>query len=253
LDVTLVLMSFAVGLLIGLTSMGGAALMAPFLILAVGVRPSVAVQTDLVYGAITKIMAAGVHWSQHTVDSAIALRMAAGSIPGGLLGSVLVYTMPRFGVDVELYTKRAVGVALVLVALVLLVRLFGCVYRIRPGRRLDWLQGGGTVTWGALVGFCVGLTSVGSGSLIAPFLLLVFPLSAAKVVGTDVFHAAILVGVTGLTHAIAAPVDWPMVSNLLLGAIPGAIIGSHLVPRIPAKILRGGMAVVLLATGVKMV
>jgi hypothetical protein len=252
-DIGLLLMSFGVGLLIGLTSMGGAALMAPFLILVLGVKPTVAVQTDLIYGAVTKVVAAGVHWGQNTVDVKVALRMAIGSVPGGLLGSATIYLLPSFGFDAEQYTKRAIGMALVVVAFVLLWRLFKGGQTLKPGPHIHWLQHSGTIIWGALVGFVVGLTSVGSGSLIAPFLLLVFPFTAAQAVGTDVLHAAILVGVTGMAHAFAGPPEWTMIATLLTGSIPGSIIGSRLVRWVPGRALRGGMAVLLLATGVKMV
>src|SRR6202051_916190 len=103
----LVLMSFLVGLLIGFTSMGGAALMAPFLILVLGVRPVTAVGTDLVYGAVTKIVGAWVHFKQGTVDMAVVRKLAYGSIPGGLLGSLLVILLPRFTHDAEHYVKKA--------------------------------------------------------------------------------------------------------------------------------------------------
>ena len=118
-------MSFLVGILIGLTSMGGAALMAPFLILVLDVRPALAVQTDLIYGAVTKIVGSVIHWRQGTVDWEIAKRMAWGSIPGGLAGSAVVIWLSRNNLSADVYLKRAIGIALVTVAIFLLVRLFG--------------------------------------------------------------------------------------------------------------------------------
>lgn len=119
----LLLMSFAVGILIGITSMGGAALMAPFLILVLGVRPVTAVGTDLAYGAITKIVGAWVHLRQGTVDLAVVRKLAAGSVPGGLLGSMAVILLPRFTHNAEHYVRTAIGVLLMVVAAILLARL----------------------------------------------------------------------------------------------------------------------------------
>ncbi|MBI1786699.1 MAG: sulfite exporter TauE/SafE family protein [Acidobacteria bacterium] len=252
MDYGILAMSFVVGMMIGLTSMGGAALMAPFLILGLGVQPVLAVRTDLVYSAITKVVGTLMHWRQGTVDFATAGKLAMGSVPGGLLGSACVIFLPRLGIDANRSLQRAIGVMLVAVALILLARVFAGDWLADRAPHLERLQGSGAVAWGAIVGFCVGLTSVGSGSLMVPFLMLVFPLSPAKVVGTDVFHAAILVSVTGLAHSAAGPVDWRLVAQLLTGSVPGVMLGSHLAPRVPAKALRAGLAVALLATGIKM-
>jgi uncharacterized membrane protein YfcA len=110
-----------------------------------------------------------------------------------------------------------------------------------------------TVIWGAIVGFAVGLTSVGSGSLIAPFLLMLYPNAPARVVGTDVFHAALLVTATAALHIQAGNVEWRLIPLLLAGAIPGVLLGSYLAPRLPARTLRVGLSVVLFTTGIKLV
>lgn len=249
----LVLMSFCVGILIGLTSMGGAALMAPFLILIVGVRPVTAVGTDLVYGAVTKIIGAWVHLKQDTVDLPVVRNLATGSLPGGLLGALLVILLPRYTHHAERYVQRAIGGLLVLVAGILLARmLVRFPERLRIAKDSEFLHDRGTVIWGAIVGFCVGATSVGSGSLLAPFLMLLFPAKPSKVVGTDVFHAALLVSITGLAHAASGGVEWSLIPVLLMGSIPGVLIGSRLASRIPAKPLRTGLAAVLLLTGYQM-
>ena len=119
----LVLMSFGVGILIGLTGMGGAALMAPFLILVIGVRPVTAVGTDLVYGAVTKVVGAWIHLKQGTVDLSMVRRLAFGSLPGGIAGSLLVIGLPHYTHNAEEYVKRAIGALLVLVAIILIVRI----------------------------------------------------------------------------------------------------------------------------------
>lgn len=247
-------MSFGVGVLIGLTSMGGAALMAPFLILIIGVPPVTAVGTDLVYGAVTKIVGAAVHLRQGTVDLTVVKRLASGSIPGGLAGALVVVLLPRITRDAERLVQRAIGVLLVLVAVILLARMIALFPKMAPSpKQLQFLHNRGTVIWGAVVGFCVGATSVGSGSLLAPFLLLLFPYATSKVVGTDVCHAAVLVSVTGLAHAVSGGVQWNLVPMLLLGSIPGVLLGSRLATRIPARPLRTGLAALLLLTGYRMI
>ncbi len=253
MSIPLLLMSFLVGILIGLTSMGGAALMAPFLILILGVRPVTAVGTDLVYGAVTKIVGAWVHWKQGTVDLQVVRKLATGSIPGGLLGTLLVILLPRFTHDAQRYEQRAIGFLLVVVAIVLIVRLVMGPPKAAPStQRTHFLQNQGTVIWGAVVGFCVGLTSVGSGSLLAPFLLMLYPSKTAKIVGTDIFHAALLVSVTGIAHAASGGVEWSLVPTLLAGSVPGVLLGSRLAVYIPARPLRTTLAAVLLLTGIHM-
>ena len=253
MNYSLMLMSFFVGTLIGLTSMGGAALMAPFLILIVGIQPVTAVGTDLVYGAVTKIVGAWVHLKQGTVDLPVVKRLATGSIPGGLIGAALVILLPRLTHNAERYVQRAIGGLLVMVAVILVARMLVPSPAATPSvKRLRFLQGPGTVIWGAVVGFCVGATSVGSGSLLAPFLMLLYPSKTSKVVGTDVFHAAILVSVTGLAHATSSGVEWSLIPTLLAGSIPGVLLGSRLAAHVPARPLRTGLAALLLVTGFRM-
>jgi uncharacterized membrane protein YfcA len=249
----LMLMSFCVGILIGLTSMGGAALMAPFLILMVGVRPVTAVGTDLVYGAVTKIIGAWVHFRQGTVDIPVVKKLATGSVPGGLSGALAVILLPKVTRSAEHYVQQAIGAILVIVAVVLIARMLIPTPVASPSaKRLRFLHGRGTVIWGAVVGFCVGATSVGSGSLLAPFLLMLYPSKTSKVVGTDVFHAAILVSVTGIAHATSGGVEWTLIPSLLAGSIPGVLLGSRLSTYIPTRSLRTGLAAVLLLTGLRM-
>ena len=249
----LLLMSFAVGLMVGLTSMGGAALMTPFLILVLGVRPVLAVGTDLVYGSLTKIAGAWMHWKQGTVDLRISFRLAMGSVPGGILGVLTIGKLHSSGFDIDNWVRHALGVALLMVALLIVAKAMG--YAI-PARHTSWIlkhRNESTVVWGAFVGFAVGMTSVGSGSLIAPFLLIIMPGSSARVIGTDVFHAALLVSATAVVHQQAGNVDWNLVPTLLCGSIPGVLIGSYLAPRLPDRVLRFGLAALLFATGCKLV
>lgn len=242
---------FAVGVLIGLTGMGGGALMTPFLIIILGTRPVVAVGTDLMYGAVTKMVGAFLHWRHGTVDMPLVKRLAMGSVPGGLLAVAAVRAIPE-SQDADLAVRRALGLALLFVSAILLSRAVGIRLPALPGRWRAALQDRGTIAVGALVGALVGFTSVGSGSLLVPFLVAIFPLTPAQVVGTDVFHGAILVTATAAGHAQGGSVDWRIAAGLLAGSVPGVALGSWLAPRLPAPALRLGIAILLLLTGVNL-
>jgi uncharacterized membrane protein YfcA len=253
IDHLLPITGFAVGLLVGLTGMGGGAVLTPFLILVLGTRPIVAVGTDLVYGAITKITGAYVHWRQGTVDMVLVRRLAIGSVPAGLAAVAMLHLLPASGVDVDAAVRRALGGVLVLVAVVMLARLSGVSPAGLPEFWRRRLQGRATVVTGAVVGALVGFTSVGSGSLLVPYLVAVFPRNTAQVVGTDVFHAAILVTATAVAHAQSGVVDWPLAASLLVGSLPGVAVGSWLAPRMPVRALRVGLASLLLVTGLTLI
>lgn len=249
MDPTLPITGFLVGILVGLTGMGGGALMTPFLILVLGTRPVVAVGTDLAYGAVTKIFGAYMHWRQGTVDVRLALRLAAVSVPAGLLAVIALRSIGDAN-RADAAVRQMLGIALILVAIVLIARMRGSLPLPMPERWRLALQGRGTYVAGGIVGALVGFTSVGSGSLLVPFLVSVFPLTAARVVGTDVFHAAILVTITAAGHAQGGTVDWPLAAGLLIGSVPGVTVGSWMAPHVPSRALRAGLATVLLLTGV---
>jgi hypothetical protein len=252
MDLTLPATGFVVGILIGLTGIGGGAIMTPFLILVLGTRPVVAVGTDLVYGSVTKLAGAFIHWRQGTVDLRLALRLAAASVPAGLLAVIAVRTMPHSTEEADAAVRRALGLVLILVAVLMVARLRSGAPLPMPERWRGPLQRRGTYVIGALVGALVGFTSVGSGSLLVPFLVSVYPLSTAQIVGTDVFHAAILVTATAGAYAQGNAVDWVLAASLLVGSLPGVTLGSWMAPRISSRLLRGTLAVLLLVTGVKM-
>lgn len=240
-----------VGFLIGLTGIGGGALMTPFLILVLGMRPVVAVGTDLAYGAVTKLVGAGMHWRLGTVDLRLVKRLAYGSVPGGIAAVMVLRLLPG-SLDADEVVRRALGAVLILVAVVLLSRHVGIRLPELPARWRTAMEGHGTTVIGAVVGVLVGFTSVGSGSLLVPFLVAAYRLSAAQIVGTDVVHAAILVSVTAVGHAQGGTVDWAIVAGLLVGSIPGVTIGSWMAPRLPARTLRLALAGLLLLTGVNL-
>src|SRR5688572_30371094 len=158
MDFTVPATGFVVGLLVGLTGIGGGAIMTPFLILVLGTRPVVAVGTDLVYGAITKLFGAALHWRQGTVDVKLALRLAAASVPAGILAVVAVQTLPNSTDEADLAVRRTLGVVLIIVALLMAVRLRrgGSVSFTIPERWQQRLQGSGTYIVGGTVGALVG-------------------------------------------------------------------------------------------------
>jgi hypothetical protein len=253
MDLTLPATGFVVGILIGLTGIGGGAIMTPFLILVLGTRPVVAVGTDLVYGSVTKLAGAFLHWRQGTVDLRLALRLAAASVPAGLLAVLALRIMPESTEAADAAVRRALGLVLILVAVLMIARLPGSVSLTIPERWRLPLQRRGTYAIGALVGALVGFTSVGSGSLLVPFLVSVYPLTTAQIVGTDVFHAAILVTATAAAYAQGNAVDWVLAGSLLAGSLPGVTIGSWMAPRMSSRLLRAALAALLLLTGIKMI
>ena len=244
---SLVALSFPTGLLIGLTGIGGAALMTPMLILVIGATPSLAVGTDLVYATITKALGAAVHWKLGHVDLRIVRMLLSASLPAGILGALTMSYLDR-GSDAHL--KIAIGVVLIFVVAVLIFQKNTPEQNVlRAGKRLDLM----TLAFGAFIGFLVGLTSIGSGSLILPFLLLGHRLSTVRAVGTDIFHAAILAAFTAAVHVAVGGVQWSLVPWLLAGSLPGVAIGSRLSPRLPRPALRIVLIAVLLISAFKLI
>ncbi len=242
-----------IGFLVGLTGMGGGALMTPVLILFFNFQPTLAVGTDVTYGAITKTFGSWRHWRQGSVDMPLVAWLAAGSVPATLLGVGLMnYLKTNYGTQIDSFLYRVIGVALVLVSVTLVVRTVVKVDQahrrenIRLSRRRKIL----TIVLGAATGFVVGLTSVGSGTFLGLFLLTAYPLATTRVVGTDVFHAMILLYAAALAQMSIGNVSGWMVLALIIGSIPGVIAGSHLTIRTPHRVLRICLACVLFLSGI---
>jgi uncharacterized protein len=240
----LVGLSFPTGMLIGLTGIGGAALMTPLLILIIGVTPALAVGTDLVYATITKALGAVMHWKQGHVDLRVVRKLASASLPAGILGALTATALHRRS---DAHLKTTIGIVLVFVVIVLLFQRNATT--AKTARHIDLM----TLACGAFVGFLVGLTSIGSGSLILPFLLLGHRLTTVRAIGTDIFHAAILAALTAAVHVASGSVQWSLVPWLLAGSLPGVAIGSRLAPRLPQPILRSVLILVLLMSAVKLI
>ncbi|HEX2105417.1 MAG TPA: sulfite exporter TauE/SafE family protein [Solirubrobacteraceae bacterium] len=252
-DPGLVAFGFAVGLLVGMTGIGGGSLMTPLLILVFGVKPVIAVGTDLAYGALTKTLGGYKHWRQRTVDARLSGWMALGSVPAAIGGVWVLDALQRsHGGNIDgLLLKILAGALLVTGAATLARALFlkQLVARERAEIRLGRGQKAAAVVLGAAVGFVLGLTSAGSGALIAVGLILVFQLVPTRVVGTDVFHAAILLWAAALAHLVAGNVDFGLAATILLGSLPGVWIGSHCSTRVPTGALRTTLAVLLIGSG----
>lgn len=247
------LSGFVVGLLVGMTGIGGSALMAPMLILLYGTSPSVAVGTDLAYSVPMKWLAAWQHHRHGHVRWSAVWLLARGSVPAALLGAFLVTRLVRVDEAAELWLRRVLGAVLFLVALLILWHLRPNPQRERTLVQDVWYHHPGIMSlWGAVVGFLVGVTSVGSGSLLVPFLLLL-PLSAREVVGIDIAHAALLVTVAGIAHYAGGTVDPTLTANLLLGALPGVFLGSRLARRVPDRVLRAVLAVLLMGVSLHLI
>jgi len=242
-----------VGILVGMTGMGGGSLMTPILILLFGFDPRVAVGTDILHGAVFKSFGAARHRMLGTVHARLTGWMFLGSGPMSLLG---VWLASRLGDSsgIQSAEGKAVGAALVLGGVGYLAKTFvkrGTQPSDAPfilGRRDRTIA----VCLGAVCGFIVGLTSVGSGTFFGLVMLLVFPLTAQKIVGTDIFHAAALLWVAGIGHLAAGDVDLRAMSWLLVGSIPGILLGSQMSIQIPDRALRIAFSFVLLLSGIKL-
>ncbi len=244
-----------VGFLVGLTGMGGGALMTPVLIFFFGFAPTTAIGTDITYAAVTKAFGSWRHFRQGTVDRPLALWLALGSVPAGLLGAFAVDFLKHHHADmVDHVLYIAIGSALIIVGILLVVRVLMKIDQQRPLEDIRLTPRGKlvTVAVGAAAGFIIGLTSVGSGTLLAMVLILFYPLAMSRVVGTDVFHSLLLLSATGIAQIRFGNVELYMVGALLLGSIPGVIVGSRLTLRISTKWLRLILALVLLTSGIAM-
>jgi uncharacterized protein len=252
MDIALIGFGLGVGVLVGMTGIGGGSLMTPMLILVFGVTPVTAIGSDLAYAAVTKTVGGYKHWRQHTVDARLSSWMAIGSVPAAVTGVYVLDLLEDWaGRDFNDLLLTILAGALLLTGIATLVRSFlkGMQERERDTIPMERRHKIAAVALGACVGFVLGVTSAGSGALIAVGLILFFRLSPQRVVGTDVFHAAILLWAAGLAHVSAGNVDFGLVGNILIGSIPGVWLGSHWSVRVDPSVLRATLAVVLIGAG----
>lgn len=256
MDPLLIAAGAATGLLIGLTGVGGGALMTPLLLLVFGVAPLTAVGTDLWFAAITKLFATRVHHSHGLIDWPVVRRLWMGSLTASAATLIFMKLHPVDQTAVALL-KAAIAAAVVLTALGMIfqkpLHALGRKLRTTDGDNFKALQGPLTVMAGAMLGFLVTLTSVGAGALGAVFLSYLYPLrlTPPRLIATDIAHAIPLAMFAGAGHLLIGNVDFGLLGNLLLGSIPAVILGATLSARLPHALLRGTLAAVLLAIGVK--
>jgi uncharacterized membrane protein YfcA len=253
-DPLIIVFGLGVGIMVGTTGVGGGSLMTPLLILVFGVKPTVAIGTDLAYAAVTKTVGGWRHLRSGTVDTGLSLWLAVGSVPGALGGVVLLRALERaFGKSsFDHLVLVLVAAALLLTGLAVIARIVFAPTDPPPDRHsvsFNRRRRAAAIALGLAVGFVLGLTSAGSGSLIAVGLIVIFKLAPRRIVGTDVFHAAILLWVAATAHAVSGNVDFALAGNILIGSIPGVWIGAGLALRMPEGALRPTLAVVLLAAG----
>jgi len=248
---------FGVGIVVGMTGVGGGALMTPLLLLVFGVAPQTAVGTDLLFAAITKSAGAFAHGRRGTVDWTIVRRLLWGSIPASVVTLLLLHTNTVSRVEDQLVV-RALGTALVVTSLATLFKgalhEFGRRFRIDEPAKFKRVQPILTVVSGALIGAMVTLTSIGAGALGAVMLTYLYPLrlTPAKLVGTDIAHAIPLALVAAGGYLVMGSIDFGLLGWLLLGSIPGILLGSYWGSVVPGRLLRTLMAVVLMFVGLRL-
>lgn len=252
-----------VGIMVGMTGVGGGSLMTPLLIFGFGIQPAIAVGTDLLFAAITKAGGIWAYWRHGVVNWSVVAKLAAGSLPATLL---VLWYLSSNGIEEGQHDQlitTALGIALILTSSALLLKswlggilqaraghpIVNALYKLREDSQHKTLA---TIITGAVIGAMVTLSSVGAGALGAVALLFLYPrMKGVEIVATDIAHAVPLTAVAGLGHSAVGTVDWGLLGWLLVGSLPGIYIGSHLGIRIPDRVMRTVLAVILIAVGVK--
>ena len=261
LDLPLAFGGLLVGVIVGLTGMGGGALMTPMLVFFFRADPLTAISSDLVASFVMKPAGALVHLRAKTVNLELVKHLCIGSVPAAFIGSWVVSVQPR-GEALDSLLKTLLGLALLLAAAGLVARALFQMWQnalplgegaTRPSRPQVVLRPIPTIFLGAIAGFIVGITSVGSGSIIIVALLLIYPgLKASALVGTDLTQAIPLVGAAALGHLLFGDFSLDITASLLLGAVPGAFLGAQISSRAPGGVIRRALAVLLLASGLRL-
>jgi uncharacterized protein len=256
MDPAIIVFGLGIGLLVGMTGMGGASLMTPLLILIFGISPVTAIGTDISYAAVTKTVGGYQHLKLKTVHRGIAFWMAIGSVPSAIAGVwVIELLQSSYGEDLDKLVLGMLGGALLVVGAATLLRsiFFKDVIAERSALHLYRRHIIAAIVTGVTCGFVIGLTSAGSGTLIAIALIAIFQLTPQRVVGTDIFHAAVLLWAAGIAHWVGGNIDFGLAGNILIGSVPGVIFGANLSVKAPQAFLRVALGVVLIASGATLV
>jgi uncharacterized protein len=252
-ELKFMLAGFIVGSLVGFSGMGGGSVMTPLLIV-LGLPPAKAIGSDLIFSALTKTLGSASHARKRHVEWRLAGWLALGSVPASILG---VFTLGRIkaamGGNSDALIQQVLGGMLILVGAMILFRLFFAGRRREPATdeplAMTPRRKALAVGFGLVGGYGVGLTSIGSGTLFAIAMLTFFPLMARKVVGTDIAHATVVVWAAGLAHTVAGDVQFGTVAMLVVGSLPGVLLGSQLTARLPERPVRAALAGVLVLSG----
>jgi len=256
MDVSFVVSGFAVGLLVGMTGVGGGSLMTPLLTLLFGVSPAVAVGTDLAFASITKGVGTFTHRLRGTVHWDIVRRLCIGALPAALLASLSLKYFGTLNQDIGQLIRYMIGGSVLLTVVALLFKR----------KMLEWitahperqLQGRSlalaTIVSGAVLGVLVTISSIGAGAIGATVLVLLYPrLTAAEVAGTDIAYAVPLTAIAAVGHWWLGSIDWNLLLALLVGSLPGITLGSYVARAVPEKLLRGLLAGILVTVAFKLI
>ncbi len=254
MDPAIIFFGLGIGVLVGMTGMGGGSLMTPLLILIFGIQPTTAIGTDIFYSAVTKTVGGWRHLRMKTVNMELVKWLALGSVPAAVSGVAIVSVLENhIGEDrLDSLVYAVLGGTLLMVGIITLARalILRDLVDERDRFEVERRHKVAAVLIGATTGFVIGITSAGSGTVIAILLIAVYRLAPKKVVGTDVFHAAILLWAAGIAHWIGGNVDFVLAGNILIGSIPGVIIGAALSSRAPQGFIRTALGLVLIGSGI---
>jgi uncharacterized membrane protein YfcA len=253
-SLTIVIFGFGIGILVGMTGMGGGALMTPLLILFFGVSPTTAIGTDILYAAVTKTVGAWRHLKMKTVNLGLVGWLAVGSVPAAVFGvEVVSMVQDRLGEErLDSLVYAVLGGTLLMVGIITLARalILARTIQEREDFVLETRHKVAAVVIGATTGFVIGVTSAGSGTVVAVLLIVIYRLAPRRVVGTDVVHAAIVLWAAGIAHFGHGNVDLGLVGNILIGSVPGVVVGAALMNKVNQDWLRIALGLVLVASGI---
>ena len=254
MDPAIIIFGLGIGILVGMTGMGGGSLMTPLLILVFGIQPTTAIGTDIFYSAVTKTVGGWRHLRMKTVNMELVKWLAMGSVPAAVGGVVLVSLIEQHVGEARLdsLVYAVLGGTLLMVGIITLARALILRDLVVERDRFEVVRRHkvAAVLIGATTGFVIGITSAGSGTVIAILLIAVYRLAPKRVVGTDVFHAAILLWAAGIAHWVGGNVDFVLAGNILLGSVPGVVIGAALSSKAPQGFIRTALGVVLVGSGI---
>jgi uncharacterized protein len=254
MDPAIIFFGLGIGVLVGMTGMGGGSLMTPLLILIFGIQPTTAIGTDIFYSAVTKTVGGWRHLRMKTVNMELVKWLALGSVPAAVGGVALVSLIEQHvGEDrLDSLVYAVLGGTLLMVGIITLARALILRNLVNERDRFDVERRHkvAAVLIGATTGFVIGITSAGSGTVIAILLIAVYRLAPRKVVGTDVFHAAVLLWAAGIAHWVGGNVDFTLAGNILIGSVPGVIIGAALSSKAPQGFIRTALGLVLVGSGI---